>query len=102
MSAPISCSLFVPEQYAGLINSMLESNGYGPSNLSVRLMDSSGDPWRGGHLWCDQSFLDDLESREPSESTSALVVDSVIGGKPMGNWLKALSDNGLSALPEPE
>lgn len=97
MSYTISCVLLIPAEYRDTINSLADSLGYGPYNLSVLLVKSNGAQWFGCHTWCKQAFLDQLDDPQyASAARSALIISAVEGGNAASNWAKALESNSLS------
>lgn len=99
MTYSISCVLLIPGEHREAINSLANSLGYGPDNLSVPLMSSDGVPWFGCHTWCTQAFLDQITyPMYAGEARSALVVSAVEGGNPTSNWAQTLASNDLSVI----
>lgn len=99
MSLPFSCVLLIPGEHREVINSLADSLGYGPDNLSVLLVKSNGAQWFGCHTWCDQDFLDELaDPAYASEAMSALIISAIEGGDSASNWSNSLAENGLSIV----
>lgn len=101
MTYTISCVLLIPSQHRAALNVLADSLGYGPDNLSVRLVKADGAAWFGCHTWCEQAFLDQLvDPQYQGEVLSALIVSAVPGGDASANWTNSLEANGLSPLEE--
>lgn len=101
MTYSISCVLLIPAAHREALNTLAESLGYGPENLSVPLTDANGATWFGCHTWCMQVFIDQLaDPMYAGEARSALIVSTIDGGDPASNWAQALADNGLSMVSE--
>lgn len=93
----ISCVLLIAGEHREAINSLADSLGYGPDNMSVPLMKPDGAQWFGCHTWCAQAFLDQLsDPAYQGAAMSALVVSAIDGGEPLSNWAQALLDNHLT------
>lgn len=99
MTYSISCVLLIPGEHREAINSLADSLGYGPDNLSVPLVKLDGAPWFGCHTWCVQAFLDQLaDPAYAGAAMSALVVSAIDGGDPTSNWAQALASNDLTMI----
>ncbi len=101
MTYTISCVLLIPGEHRAAINSLADSLGYGPNNLSVPLKKAAGALWYGCHTWCIQSFLDQLaDPAYAGEARSALIVSAIQDGEASNNWTQALADNALLEIQE--
>lgn len=95
MTYSISCVLVIPVTLQAAANTLIDSYGYGPGNLSVaveKISDSSA--WRGCHVWCDQEFIDFIQANQASVFLGQMIMSS--GPGPANtNWASTLAANGL-------
>lgn len=99
MTFSISCVLLIPGAHREAINSLADSLGYGPDNLSVPLTKGDGAQWYGCHTWCTSELLELLaDPTYQGEVLSALVVSAIPDGDAGSNWAQALAANGLTVV----
>lgn len=99
MTYSISCVLLIPAEHQEEINTLADSLGYGPNNLSVLLSKSDGSIWYGCHTWCAQEFLNRLaKTLYAEEVTESLIVSTIPYGDPADNWNETLIAHELSVV----
>jgi len=99
----------IPDAHKDAINLIAEAYGCGSNNLSVKLIDSNGAIYWGGHSWWkpeDYAVFSDEELRQqlvPTELQPALEFlyeRLVLDADAQENWQAALALNGLSVVEE--
>lgn len=97
----------IPDAYKDAINQIAELYGCGENNLSVKLIDSTGDVYWGCHSWWkpeDYAVFSDDELRQqvlPTElqpSLEHLYERLMLDGSSQENWQAALNELGLSLV----
>lgn len=113
MSCNLSIVNIIPDQYRDAINSLAERYQLGPNNLSVKLLDISGNVYWGCQgMWTPDFYAKFTDSTARSEFISthytpeqAEIVNTalshlyerlVLNGSPYDNWLAALSELNLT------
>lgn len=91
-----------PDAYKTVAESIAEAAGYGPNNLSVKLVDGDGNIYWGCHAWWIPEALQqnmELPEGTPEEYRIALshVITSVREhGDAHEHWMFVLLENGLA------
>lgn len=96
MNYTTSCVLIIPLTMQGTANGLIEGYGFGPDNMSVQLVktiDSS--VWYGCHVWCDQAFVDFIQSHQVVDFLNKMIVSTATTGTAKANWSSALTANGM-------
>lgn len=103
----LSVVQFCPDAYADAADAIADAAGYGPRNLSVRLQDGQGAPWRGCHAWWIPAVLaaKSAPTGDPAvDDVLAQVITSVrehpnpTGDEAQQHWQEALAANGLTVV----
>lgn len=100
-----SLVLIIPADLRDDANALAEALGHGPSNYSVPLSPTGGEPathW-GLHTWAQQSFIDMLEADAMPKGLEqyAMVKDAVISSVRTdmdGHWADVLAAQGLAPV----
>lgn len=93
-----SCVLLIPESMQGIANAVIEGYGFGPSNLSVPVKKvADGSAWYGCHIWCNQEFIDFIQSQQQGKFSGKMIV-SVTAGPASENWSSTLQAEGMEEL----
>ena len=101
----------IPDTHKEAVNQIAELYGCGENNLSVKLVDSTGNIFWGCHSWWkpeDYALFSDDEMRAqvvPSDlapSLEFLYERLVLDGDAQENWQAALAEWGLSPVEIPE
>ena len=97
----------IPDAHRDAVNQIAVLYGCGENNLSVKLIDSNGAVYWGGHSWWKPEdyalFSDDVLRQKvvPTElqpSLEFLYERLVLDGDAQENWQAALSELGLSLV----
>lgn len=100
MSYDISVVLLIPDNFKQDINELAEELGYGPDNLSIKLVGPNASVWWGCHTWCNASFLESFGSQQHTDALAALIV-SVGDTSVLDHWSTALKEYNLELLEAP-
>ena len=99
----------IPDAHKDAVNQVAALYGCGENNLSVKLIDSNGAVYWGGHSWWKPEdyalFSDDVLRQKvvPTElqpSLEFLCERLVLEGDSQENWQAVLSELGLSLVEE--
>ena len=103
MSYNLSVVNIIPDAHLATIDQISEFYGVGTGNLTVKLIDSTGQIYWGCHSWWKPSDYDFFSKAPPphdipnsAEALTSLYERVVIDGVPMENWQAALYELGLS------
>lgn len=91
-----------PDAYKGAANAIAEAAGYGPDNLSVKLVDQDGGVWWGCHAWWiedrfHESMNLDNYTPEVAGVLSQVVSSYKVVADPSNHWEEVLENLGLRA-----
>ena len=95
----------IPDEHKEAVNQVAALYGCGENNLSVKLIDSNGAVYWGGHSWWkpeDYALFSDPDLRaqiipvELQTSLEFLYERLMLDGDAQENWQAALSELGLS------
>jgi len=101
----------IPNAHKDAINQIAELYGCGENNLSVKLIDSTGQIYWGCHSWWrpeDYAQFSDPDLRaqivptELSPALESLYERLMLDGNAQENWQAALAELGLSPAEIPE
>lgn len=101
----------IPNAHKDAINQIAELYGCGENNLSVKLIDSTGQIYWGCHSWWrpeDYAQFSDPDLRaqivptELSPALESLYERLMLDGNSQENWQAALAELGLSPVEIPE
>lgn len=107
MKFNLSVVNIIPDAHKDAINQIAELYGCGENNISVKLVDSNGAVYWGGHSWWKPEdyalFSDDVLRQKvvPTElqpSLEFLYERLMLDGNAQENWQAALSELGLSLV----
>lgn len=90
-----------PDLYKDAANAVAEAAGFGPNNLSVKLVKADNSIWWGCHAWWMPSVFEaQMSSTDPQvvEVLSHVITSVREGGEPVVHWMEALSANGLTVF----
>lgn len=96
MSYSISCVLIIPAAMRAAANAVIEGYDFGPNNLSVALTKTAdASAWYGCHIWCDQAFVDFINSRQAVDFLGKMVV-AANAGPANAHWIATLAAAGMT------
>ena len=105
MSYNFSVVNIIPDSHLATIDLISEFYGVGAGNLTIKLIDSTGQIYWGCHSWWKPEDYDFFRKAPPppdipnaAEALAALYERVVLDGVPMDNWQAALAEKGLSVV----
>lgn len=100
MTYSISCVLIIPTSLETIADTLIGTYGFGPNNMSVRLIKTSDQSaWTGCHIWCNQAFVDYIQAHQATDFQSKMIV-SATAGPANANWNATLQASGMALAPE--
>lgn len=92
-----------PDQHRNAANAIAEAIGYGPNNLSVKLIHNDGSTWWGCHAWWIPSvFARDTQSNNPEVVAilASVITSAKEGVDANDHWRETLANNNLTVVVE--